>query len=318
MNTQNTILVSTITPAFRMKKYLKKFLEELPKQTIFSNLEVVLDHNEPDAEEITWVQDFQKKYPGKIKHLIVDKVDPIGTSMNRCIKEASGDYVTIWNVDDLRTPNSIESQYNALKNNPEYGATYGDYIVVRSFGATTGSLVKHSPTISKTELTRSMSFGPFYMFKKSLVETAGYFDEQLTSGADFDLAIRLAFNTKAIMTKELLGYYLNEGLGASTRPNSKQPIDRTVIELRYGIFDKIDYDYLPNTVTYNVPFIKEFRNFNNVDRYVPDYAALIVERKKKWFKKGMRNYVVRKIFFVKDIKNLLKKVVKPVLRKLGK
>ena len=28
---------------------------------------------------------------------------------------------------------------------------------------------------------------------------------------------------------------MNEGLGASTRPNSKQPLERTVIELRYGI-----------------------------------------------------------------------------------
>ena len=31
------------------------------------------------------------------------------------------------------------------------------------------------------------------------------------------------------------GYYLNEGLGASTRPDSKQPLERTVIEMRYGL-----------------------------------------------------------------------------------
>ena len=34
---------------------------------------------------------------------------------------------------------------------------------------------------------------------------------------------------------DILGYYLNEGLGASTRPDSKQPLERTVIEMRYGI-----------------------------------------------------------------------------------
>ena len=30
------------------------------------------------------------------------------------------------------------------------------------------------------------------------------------------------------------GYYLNEGMGASTRP-TVQPLERTVIEMRYGI-----------------------------------------------------------------------------------
>ena len=28
---------------------------------------------------------------------------------------------------------------------------------------------------------------------------------------------------------------MNEGLGQSTKPNSKQPIERTVIEIRYNI-----------------------------------------------------------------------------------
>ena len=34
---------------------------------------------------------------------------------------------------------------------------------------------------------------------------------------------------------DILGYYLNEGLGQSTKPNTKQPIERTVIELRYNV-----------------------------------------------------------------------------------
>ena len=44
-------LVSTITPCFRMKRYLQGFLESLPKQTFFEQLEVVLGHNEPTEEE---------------------------------------------------------------------------------------------------------------------------------------------------------------------------------------------------------------------------------------------------------------------------
>ena len=32
-----------------------------------------------------------------------------------------------------------------------------------------------------------------------------------------------------------LWYYLNEGLGMSTKPDSKQPLERTAIELRYNV-----------------------------------------------------------------------------------
>lgn len=280
-------LVSTITPCFRMKRYLKKFLEWLPEQDIFEKLEIVLDHNEPDEEEIKWVQDFQEKYPNRIKHIIVEKVDPIGVSMNRCIKEASGEFVSIWNVDDLRTSVSISQQVEALQKTPGAEIAFGDYKIVTSFGMTEGEIVEHDQ-FPETEFTRGMIFGPFIMFRKSLCEKAGYFDEALKSGADFDLSVRLALHGKAVKTKGLLGYYLNEGLGASTRPNSLQPIERTVIELRYGIYDKIEYQYLPKALNYDIRHIELDGQKLNVSDFVPDYENWIQKRETDWFDKGLQ------------------------------
>ena len=236
--------------------------------------------------------------------------------MNRCIKEAFGKYVTIWNVDDLRTPNSIELQFNELEKDPEVGIVYGNFIVVRSFGAKEGVLTvfSHYP---QSELTRSMITGPFIMFRKSLCEKAGYFDEQLKSGADFDLSVRLGFNAKGAMPKENLGYYLNEGLGASTRPNSKQVLDRTTIELRYGIYDKVDYDAVPlSTTEHDISHIISFGQSKHVSTFVPNYADVLVHRRKAWFAKGMRRYVMNKAFFVKEIKRNLKPYLKPLALKL--
>lgn len=280
-------LVSTITPCFRMKRYLKKFLEWLPEQDVFEKLEIVLDHNEPDEEEIKWVQDFQEKYPNRIKHIIVEKVDPIGVSMNRCIKEASGEFVSIWNVDDLRTSASISQQVEALQKTPGAEIAFGDYKIVTSFGLTEGEIVEHDQ-FPETEFTRGMIFGPFIMFRKSLCEKAGYFDEALKSGADFDLSVRLALHGKAVKTKGLLGYYLNEGLGASTRPNSLQPIERTVIELRYGIYDKIEYQYLPKALNYDIRHIELDGQKLNVSDFVPDYENWIQKRETDWFDKGLQ------------------------------
>jgi len=223
--------VSTITPCYNMARYMEGFLLNLSEQT-HEDLEVVLDHNNPTDEEVAMVQSYNEIHDN-IFHIQVDGVDPIGVSMNRCIENASGDYLCIWNVDDLRTPNSIEVMANTLDENPDVDFVYGNYYVVPSFLSTQGYLVDE--TGREDELTSSIILGPFFMFRKTLLEKSGWFDEQLVQGADYDLALRLALNGKGLHIKDILGYYLNEGMGQSTKPNSKQPLERTVIELRYGL-----------------------------------------------------------------------------------
>ena len=239
--------VSTITPCYNMSKYMKGFLDNLSTQT-HKDLEIVLDHNDPSDDEVKLVEEYNEQHDN-ILHIKVEGVDPIGTSMNRCIEYATGDYLCIWNVDDLRTSDSIEVMANALDENPDVDFVYGNYIIVPKFGSTEGQYVDE--TGREDELTTGMILGPYFMFRKSLLEKSGVFDEQLVQGADYDLALRLAFNAKGLHLPINLGYYLNEGLGQSTKPDSKQPIDRTVIELRYNI-RVLEPHLVPYTRTYDV------------------------------------------------------------------
>ena len=226
---------------------MKGFLDNLSTQT-HKDLEIVLDHNDPSDEEVKLVEEYNEQY-NNILHIKVEGVDPIGTSMNRCIEYATGDYLCIWNVDDLRTPDSIEMMAKALDENPDVDFVYGNYVIVPKFGSTEGQYVDE--TGREEELTTGMILGPYFMFRKSLLEKSGIFDEQLVQGADYDLALRLAFNAKGLHLPINLGYYLNEGLGQSTKPNSKQPIERTVIEMRYNI-RILEPQLMPYTREYDV------------------------------------------------------------------
>ena len=239
--------VSTITPCYNMSKYMKGFLDNLSTQT-HKDLEIVLDHNDPSDEEVKLVEEYNEQYDN-ILHIKVEGVDPIGTSMNRCIEYATGDYLCIWNVDDLRTPDSIELMAKALDENPDVDFVYGNYVIVPRFGGTEGQYVDE--TGREDELTSSMILGPYFMFRKSILDNSGIFDEQLVQGADYDLALRLAFNGKGLHLPINLGYYLNEGLGQSTKPDSKQPVERTVIELRYDI-RVLEPQLVPYTRTYDI------------------------------------------------------------------
>jgi len=233
-----TIKVSTLTTCWGSYGcYLNAFLESYVSQSFFKNMEVVLAHYQPKKYELELIKNFQKRYPGRLQHIIGDKVKGLYNSWNLCAKNAKGKYLAVWNVDDLRTKNSIEMQYNLIKSG-DTGFVYGNYTDVIKFGDQDGNFVDFSK-FKKGELLRSMILGPFYMFKKDLWSKIGFFDEQFKIAGDFDFAIRLALVSKGRMVVENLGYYLNSQKGLSTKPNRLQNIEKDQICFSYGIFDKI-------------------------------------------------------------------------------
>ena len=268
------ISVSCIVPYFRGERYLPGFLNNVLKQSMLSQMEIVLAHNEPTSTELETVEKFKRAHPGVINHLIVKTVEAISVSMNRCIKNANGRYVAIWNVDDLRTPNSLELQAAFLDKNSGPVLVYGDYLIVNEFGKTSGKLVS-SPKFDRTEFKRSMHCGPFPMWRREIHNRVGFFDEQFRSGADFDLMVRIALNYEMGKVPGLLGYYLDEGRGLSTRKGGLQAAERTVIELRYGAYDKVDLWYVGQARKYRIYDVNNDKQWFSVGEFVPGYGQII-------------------------------------------
>ena len=106
--------------------------------------------------------------------------------------------------------------------------------MINKFKRKKGNIVDESKR-SHSEFLRGMLLGPFFMFRKSLLSKIGKFDEQFFTGNDYDLAMRLVRVGSYFCLDETIGYYLNDGTGLSTNPNSLQPIERTAIELRYNL-----------------------------------------------------------------------------------
>lgn len=267
-------LVSVITPCFKTERYLELFLNHLPQQTIFGQTQFVLDMNAPSDLELQILRNFQKSYPDRLKVLCSEEVANISTSMNRSILNSDADTLAIWNVDDLRTDHSLENQYHTIRNHEGPAFTLDSFEIVNKFGQKSGRVVKHV-NLTKDELLSGMYLGPFFMFSKELLEVVGYFDEQLYSGADFDFAIRLARAVDPVYPTGVAGYYLDEGMGASTRPNSLQTLERTVIELRYGIFHKIDEKFVYPASRYVIPCILNSGQFVPLSALFRDYNKFI-------------------------------------------
>ncbi len=274
MNEQ--IKVSAIVSCFNGSKYLPAFLENCTEQTIVDRIEIVLVHNNPTSQELEIVKKYQNQYPSLFKHIIVTR-EPFAVSVNRAIKISSGEYVCVWNIDDLRTPNSLELMFKTLDTNPNVGFTYGDYIIVNKWQGQTGRLITE-PEYEQREFIYSMHLGPFYMWRKNLCERIGYWDEQFKSGSDFDYASRLAVESVGLKTQGLLGYYLDEGLGLSTGKTPWQPIERTAIELRFGALHKLDFWYYTRAQKYRIEEVLTEGIWYSINKLMPNYKKYYKNR----------------------------------------
>ncbi len=278
--------LSIITSCYRWEKYLTKFFESVSGQTIFSEIEIVLVANDPTPSEKKIIKDFEEKYPENIVYIEVQR-EPISVSMNRAIRFSNWTYIFNWDIDDLRTENSIEIQFDVLKSDDTICLTYGDFIITKEFWSYTGTKVE-SPEFEKYKFMTGMHCGPFRAWKKSVHEKIGYFDEQLRSGADFDLMVRIATFFELKKTQWLLGYYLNANTWLSTGGQksffSLQAKELRVINERYNILSKIDF-FVP-TSGYRISEIQSWDAFIEVNKYgfSPKRKATLSEKyASTWF-----------------------------------
>ena len=252
-------MISIICSLYKSDKYLSVFFNELTNQEYFSNFEFLFDLNEPSNLEIDLVNKFSSNYKN-VKFFTNNEVIPLPASWNKMIKFSSNEKIAIWNVDDLRVSSSLRIQLDSM-NKGNYYFSYGNFVVVNQFNSKSGQLI-NKENCSKHDLVTGMHLGPFFMFEKSICKSIGYFDEQLISGADFDFAIRMALNYKGVFTNNILGYYLIEGNGLSTKQKNLQYIESQLIYLRYGVWNKFDLFELKNLIDkYSVSHILNYNKW---------------------------------------------------------
>lgn len=233
--------VSIIVSCFKTDRYLEKFFYNFLSQSFFNQTEIIMHFNNPSNYEMNLANYYKKRFPDHFIILNTDNIVSYSKSWNICIENSKSQIIAIWNIDDLRTKNSIEIQYEYLLDNKDYDLVYGNYIVVDEYNKKTGIFVSHKNT-DKSELYKSFIFGPFFMFTKKIIYTIGFFDEQLKSGADYDFALRFSKNFQSLHINHLIGFYTDEKKGLSTG-SFLQPIERTLIEIRYGLYEKIDFRF---------------------------------------------------------------------------
>jgi len=239
--------ISVLTSLYNCEIFLQHYFHAIAMIEGKEQIEVLLLHNAPTEKELAIITDHLPALDF-IRHIIIPERETLYRTWNRGIQLSEGEYVTVWNVDDVRFPDSIIQQADALDKNPQAAIAYGDIWVSRQYGVC-GMKKTNSPVFNLSTRKKFLSeyhMSCFQMWRKSIHSTVGYYDEQFKCIADLDFQIRTALHFPFVKTIEPLGIYL-EDQPHKLSANGLQPLERNSICLRYANYFSMNLFLLPLT-----------------------------------------------------------------------
>jgi glycosyltransferase involved in cell wall biosynthesis len=239
--------ISVLTSLYNCESFLQGYFDALTTIEGKEQIEVLLLHNAPQEKELAIITEYLPLF-NFVRHIIITERETLYSTWNRGIQLSEGEYITVWNVDDIRFPNSIIQQAEALDKNPQAAIAYGDIWVSNQYGVY-GKIKTKSPVYNQSTRKKFLSefhVSCFLMWRKSIHSIIGYYDEQFKCIADFDFQIRAALHFPFVKTDEPLGIYL-EWQQNKLSSNGLQPMEYNLVSLRYANYCLMNFFLLPET-----------------------------------------------------------------------
>jgi glycosyltransferase involved in cell wall biosynthesis len=219
--------ISIVTSIFDGDNFIEPFLEDITRQTIFKDkCELILiNANSPGNEEET-INKYLKKYPDNIVYKKLDEDPGIYGVWNMGVELATGEYITNANLDDRKRPDSLEKHATSLFLNDDIDLVYSDMVITDKPNETWESNSSNGRRYNMADfsfenLLRGNMPHAAPMWKKTIHEKHGLFDEKYKSAGDWEMWLRAASNGsvfKKISSVTNLYYFNPKGI--STNPEN--------------------------------------------------------------------------------------------------
>ena len=148
---------------------------------------------------------------------ITPDIPTIYAAWNMAINASESKYITNQNSDDRMYPGALAKMADLLDAQKNFGVVYSDVDMVAEIGGAVTGTYKNQRTDLETLLT-ICNVGPFPMWRRSLHNKYGFFDESYKVAGDYEFWLRLAAGgTRFWYMPESLGMYIDRPESAEHR-----------------------------------------------------------------------------------------------------
>ncbi len=218
---------SILVPLFNTpENFLREMIDSVVAQT-YEDWQLCLADGS-DAEH-GFVADIVKEYmdreaasgKNRIVYKKIEKNLGISGNTNVCFELATGDYIALFDHDDLLHP-SVLYEYACVLEKEDADFIYCDEATFQGNSINNMITLHFKPDFSPDNLRANNYICHFSAFKASLLETTGLFRSEFDGSQDHDMILRLTSASKNIVhVKRILYYWRSHAASVASDINAK-------------------------------------------------------------------------------------------------
>ena len=197
-NFEYTPQISIVVPTYNTpKQFLIEMIESVIQQTYPNWQLCIADGGSENQDTLETLELFAKK-DARIKVTFLTDNYGISGNTNKCLELATGEFISLFDHDDLLTPNALFEVVKTLNDNKEVDFIYSDED--KTDETTKDFFNPHFKPDFSPDMLRSYNYiCHFTTFRKKLLEKVGGFREEYDGSQDYDLFLRLIEHTDKIV-----------------------------------------------------------------------------------------------------------------------
>ena len=211
---ENEYRVTAIVSTYNSAAFIGACLQDLLNQTIADDIDIIVIDAASPQDERSVVEDFQNRHPN-IRYVRTPVRIGVYAAWNMAARMAKGHYLISCSTNDRLRPDALELMAQTLDERPEVSLVYGNSYLThtphKSFDAFDDLAGLYDwPDFSFEGLLREPGIGPHPMWRCSLHQRYGYFNEDYKAIGDQDFWLRVARHETFLHIWDFTGLYLLE------------------------------------------------------------------------------------------------------------
>lgn len=222
-------MVSAVVSAYKTDlAQLAHRLNNLADQGIAETV-IVCQKNSPEHQ---FLEDIHISVPDAC---LTDDIPTVYGAWNIGIRNSKSEFITNANSDDVLYPGALRYLEGLLKENPEYALVYGNSDIVTTYHGYPVGRYEWMEGCHEELLGRCF-IGPMPVWRRSLHEKYGFFDEEMHSAGDYEFWLRIAsLGEKFLHSRRCVGAFLSHPDSASRRESVRSLWEGARARSRYPL-----------------------------------------------------------------------------------
>lgn len=211
--------VSVVIASYNHGKYIGEAIQSVLDQT-FQDIEIIITDDGSSDDSVDEINKFSDH---RINLFCFTENHGACVAIEKCLNEASGEYIALLNSDDIFLPNKLEKQVHFLDSHPDIGAVFGFAQIINENGFPLADKKNsHHRIFEKPNRTSHEWLNYFFhkgnclchptlLIRKKCYDKIGNYDKRLAQLPDYDFWIRLCMKYDIhILQEPLIKFRIRE------------------------------------------------------------------------------------------------------------